>query len=105
ITKAFSRHLATIGKDWPKAKRGFHSLRKTFIQELQTLGVASELRAQIVGHELDDEHHATYSRAFTAKEKLNGRGKHSPGLSSLKYELRLGRTAQGKATSARVRTK
>ncbi|WP_373926669.1 hypothetical protein, partial [Enterobacter hormaechei] len=35
ITKAFSRHLATIGKDWPKAKRGFHSLRKTFIQELQ----------------------------------------------------------------------
>ncbi|MEL3954929.1 site-specific integrase [Stenotrophomonas bentonitica] len=105
ITKAFSRHLATIGKDWPKAKRGFHSLRKTFIQELQTLGVASELRAQIVGHELDDEHHATYSRAFTAKEKLNGMGKHSPGLSSLKYELRLGRTAQGKATSARVRTK
>lgn len=90
ITKAFSRHLATIGKDWPKAKRGFHSLRKTFIQELQTLGVASELRAQIVGHELDDEHHATYSRAFTAKEKLSGMGKHSPGLASLDYELRLG---------------
>ncbi|XGB23559.1 site-specific integrase [Streptomyces sp. II-2-2-2] len=105
ITKAFSRHLSMIGKDWPKAKRGFHSLRKTFIQELQTLGVASELRAQIVGHELDDEHHGTYSRAFTAKEKLNGMGKHSPGLSSLKYELRLGQTTQGKATSARARTK
>lgn len=89
ITKAFSRHLTTIGKDWPKAKRGFHSLRKTFIQELQTLGVASELRAQIVGHELDDEHHATYSRAFTAKEKLNGMGGRSLGLGSLKYGLKL----------------
>lgn len=89
ITNAFNRHLATIGKDWLKAKRGFYSLRKTFIQELQTLGVASELRAQIVGHELDDEHHATYSRAFTAKEKLSGMGKHSPGLAALNYKLEL----------------
>jgi len=105
ITKAFSRYLSVIGKDWPKAKRGFHSLRKTFIQELQSLGVASELRAQIVGHELDDEHHATYSRAFTAQEKLNGMGKHSPGLAALSYELRLEPTIQGKATSALARTK
>ncbi|EKT4074182.1 site-specific integrase [Stenotrophomonas maltophilia] len=90
ITKAFSRHLSVIGKDWPKAKRGFHSLRKTFIQELQGLGVSSELRAQIVGHELDDEHHATYSRDFTAAEKLNGMGKHSPGLAALNYKLRIG---------------
>lgn len=37
ITKAFSRYLGEIGKNWPKAKRGFHSLRKTFIQELQGL--------------------------------------------------------------------
>ena len=89
ITKAFSRYLSEIGKDWPKAKRGFHSLRKTFIQELQGLGVTSELRAQIVGHELDDEHHATYSRDFTVTEKLKGVGKQSPGISSLSYGLKI----------------
>lgn len=33
---------------------------------------ASERRAQIVGHEPDDEHHAAYSREFTVPEKLNG---------------------------------
>ncbi len=89
ITKAFSRYLGEIGKDWPKAKRGFHSLRKTFIQEMQGLGVSSELRAQIVGHELDDEHHATYSRDFTVREKLNGIGKHLPGIASLSYDLKV----------------
>ncbi|SON88136.1 conserved hypothetical protein [Xanthomonas citri pv. fuscans] len=46
ITKAFSRHLAEVGKGWEPAKRGFHSLRKTFIQELQGAGVVSELRAR-----------------------------------------------------------
>lgn len=55
---------------------------------MQTAGVASEMRAQIVGHELDDEHHATYSREFTAAEKLHGAGK-SPGLSVLAYALNL----------------
>ncbi|MEQ8096310.1 site-specific integrase [Xanthomonas hortorum] len=88
ITKAFSRHLAEVGKSWEPAKRGFHSLRKTFIQELQGAGVVSELRAQIVGHELDDEHHSTYSRDFTALEKLSGLGAHSPGLTSLVWGLR-----------------
>ncbi|OQP81657.1 integrase [Xanthomonas phaseoli pv. syngonii LMG 9055] len=83
ITKAFSRHLAEVAKGWEPVKRGFHSLRKTFIQELQGAGVVSELRAQIVGHELDDEHHSTYSRDFTVREKLNGLGPHSPGLDSL----------------------
>ncbi|WP_161960049.1 site-specific integrase [Xanthomonas arboricola] len=87
ITKAFSRHLAEVGKGWEPAKRGFHSLRKTFIQELQGAGVVSELRAQIVGHELDDEHHSTYSREFTVKEKLQGFGSISPGLSAMKYEI------------------
>ncbi|HDS1612456.1 tyrosine-type recombinase/integrase [Stenotrophomonas maltophilia] len=89
VSKAFSRYLAEVGKNWPTAKRGFHSLRKTLIQELQGLGVVSELRAQIVGHELDDEHHATYSRDFTAKEKLEGLGAHSPGLRTLTYGLDL----------------
>ncbi len=87
ITKAFSRHLAEVGKGWEPAKRGFHSLRKTFIQELQGAGVVSELRAQIVGHELDDEHHSTYSRAFTVVEKLSGLGELSPGLKKLSYKL------------------
>ncbi len=82
ITKAFSRHLAEVGKDWEPAKRGFHSLRKTFIQELQGAGVVSELRAQIVGHELDDEHHSTYSRDFTVSEKLNGLGAFSAGIAA-----------------------
>lgn len=85
ITKAFSRHLAEVGKTWDPAKRGFHSLRKTFIQELQGVGVVSELRAQIVGHELDDEHHSTYSRGFSASEKLYGLGNLSPGLKMLAY--------------------
>ncbi len=88
ITKAFSRHLAEVGKNWEPAKRGFHSLRKTFIQELQGAGVVSELRAQIVGHELDDEHHSTYSRAFTVLEKLRGLGVHSPGITSVAWGLR-----------------
>ncbi len=85
ITKAFSRHLGQIAHGWPPAKRGFHSLRKTFIQELQGAGVVSELRAQIVGHEIDDEHHATYSRPFSVREKLSGMGPHSPGLSVVDY--------------------
>ncbi|WP_321992829.1 site-specific integrase [Xanthomonas citri] len=89
ISKAFSRHLAEVGKNWPTAKRGFHSLRKTLIQELQGAGVVSELRAQLVGHELDDEHHVTYSRAFTAQEKLDGLRGVSPGLSVLAYGLSL----------------
>ena len=89
ITKAFGRHLEVVGKQWPKGKRGFHSLRKTVIQSLQGAGVVSELRAQLVGHELDDEHHATYSRLFTIREKLYGIGGFSPGLSTLAFELKL----------------
>jgi len=88
ITKAFSGYLKKVGGGWPTAKRGFHSLRKTVIQELQGKGVASEMRAQIVGHELDDEHHAVYSREFTPREKLEGvKSKEfsSPGLNALSY--------------------
>ncbi len=91
ISKAFSRHLAEVGKNWPTAKRGFHSLRKTLIQELQGAGVVSELRAQLVGHELDDEHHVTYSRAFTIREKLEGLRGVSPGLSVLTYSISIER--------------
>lgn len=87
ITKAFSRHLAEVGKGWEPAKRGFHSLRKTFIQELQGAGVVSELRAQIVGHELDDEHHSTYGRKFTVNEKLNGVCSASSGIRSVTFSI------------------
>ena len=87
ITKSFSRHLAEVGKGWEPAKRGFHSLRKTFIQELQGAGVVSELRAQIVGHELDDEHHSTYGRKFTVNEKLNGVCSASSGIRSVNFSL------------------
>lgn len=82
ISKAFSLHVARTGKNWPEAKRGFHSLRKTVVQQMQTAGVPSEVRAQLVGHDLDDEHHATYSRRFTAAELL-------PWLSRLAYGLDL----------------
>nr|WP_313226486.1 integrase [Stenotrophomonas pavanii] len=88
ISKAFSYYLQKHGGGWPKAKRGFHSLRKTVIQEMQGSGVASEMRAQIVGHELDDEHHATYSRPFTVSEKLNGAG-GTPALGVLDYGIDL----------------
>ena len=82
ISKAFSLHVARTGKDWPEGKRGFHSLRKTVVQQMQAAGVPSEVRAQLVGHDLDDEHHATYSRRFTAAELL-------PWLSRLAYGLDL----------------
>lgn len=89
ITKAFGRHLEGLSGDWPPGKRGFHSLRKTVIQRLQGAGVVSELRAQLAGHELDDEHHAVYSRAFTVREKLEGVGGLSPGLRALDHGLNL----------------
>lgn len=95
ITKAFSRYIAEQTKGWEAGKRGFHSLRKTFIQEMQGAGVASELRAQIVGHELDDEHHGTYSRDFTPIEKLAGvkskepKGFKSAGMKAVGYGLNI----------------
>ena len=82
ISKAFSLHVGRVGKEWPEAKRGFHSLRKTVVQQMQAAGVPSEARAQLVGHDLDDEHHATYSRKLTAAELL-------PWLSQLAYGLDL----------------
>lgn len=88
ITKAFGYYLKPHAAGWLPGKRGFHSLRKSTIQELQGRGVASEMRAQIVGHELDDEHHAVYSREFRPREKLEGvktEGFSSPGLSCMQY--------------------
>lgn len=68
LSAAFGRHLTALGIKAKVGKVGFHSLRKTVIQTLQSSGVASEVRAQLVGHLLDDEHHATYSRRYTVAE-------------------------------------
>ena len=68
LSAAFGRHLTALGIKPKVGKVGFHSLRKTVIQMLQAAGVASEVRAQLVGHLLDDEHHATYSRPYTIVE-------------------------------------
>lgn len=64
LGKSFSRWLGkTAGcmNSAQKGRVGYHSLRKTVVQTLQAAGVSAEVRAAIVGHELDDEHHASYS--------------------------------------------
>lgn len=71
LSKAFTRHLTACKVSaGGVGKVGFHSLRKTVIQAMQTAGVSSEHRAQFVGHDLDDEHHAAYSRDYTPAEQL-----------------------------------
>lgn len=70
LSKQFGRHLRRHGiiseEDGPKV--GFHSLRKTVIQTMQGAGVIPDIRAQYVGHELDDEHRTVYSRRYTHEE-------------------------------------
>ena len=63
LSKSFTRWLdkSNCTDGAKKGRVGFHSLRKTVVQTLQAAGVAAEVRAAIVGHELDDEHHAAYS--------------------------------------------
>ncbi len=85
LSKAFGRHLLAMGvTPERKSKIGFHSLRKTFIQALQDIGMSSEARAQLVGHELDDEHHTVYSRRYSCGELFHGSGLN-PGLALLNY--------------------
>jgi len=61
LSKAFSRHVELALPKPDMGKLGFHSLRKTVVQTLQVKGVTAELRAAYVGHDLDDEHHTSYS--------------------------------------------
>jgi len=70
LSKAFTRHVRAHLRLPDKGKFGFHSLRKSVVQGLQTVGVPSELRAAYVGHELGDEHHGAYSRKPTMGELL-----------------------------------
>lgn len=62
LSKAFTLHVEKNLALPEKGKIGFHSLRKSVVQGLQTAGVSSEHRAAYVGHELGDEHYGTYSR-------------------------------------------
>jgi integrase len=70
LSKAFTRHVEKNVRLPEKGKFGFHSLRKSVVQGLQTAGVSSEMRAAYVGHELGDEHHGAYSRKPTMSELL-----------------------------------
>lgn len=90
LSKSFGRHLSAldIKAASGKGKVGFHSLRKTFVQSLQKVGMRSEARAQLVGHELDDEHHAVYSMRFSCADLLRGAGAN-PGLVALSLGLDL----------------
>lgn len=75
LSKAFTRHVHANLKLPEKGKFGFHSLRKSVVQGLQTAGVSSEHRAAYVGHDLGDEHHETYSRRPRMGELLKAVGK------------------------------
>ncbi|WP_185754406.1 DUF6538 domain-containing protein [Luteibacter sp. 9135] len=68
LSAAFGRYIKTVGVEPRVGKVGFHSLRKTVVQTMQSAGVPSEYRAQFVGHELGDEHHAAYSRRYSMSE-------------------------------------
>lgn len=71
LSKAFSRHLETCKVSASgTGKVGFHSLRKSVVQAMQTAKVATDYRAQFVGHDLDDEHF-TYTRDYTTAELLD----------------------------------
>jgi integrase len=80
LSKAFIRHVEKNVRLPEKGKFGFHSLRKSVVQGLQTAGVSSELRAADVGHELGDEHHGAYSRKPTMGELLDEISKMGWGL-------------------------
>lgn len=71
ISKGFGFHLSRLGIR-PRRSTGtlgFHSLRKTVVQELQASGLPAERRRAFVGHEAgDDVHQADYMRAWTASE-------------------------------------
>ena len=72
LSKAWSYYLKAQGTTCPPPGRlGFHSLRKTVTQMLQNAGVSAEVRAALLGHELDDEHHAAYSRGATIAEQYD----------------------------------
>lgn len=81
LSKAFSRHVELALPKPDVGKLGFHSLRKTVVQTLQVKGVTAELRAAYVGHDLDDEHHTSYSAEPKMSQLLEA-------ISKLAYPVR-----------------
>lgn len=81
LSKAFSRHVELALPKPDMGKLGFHSLRKTVVQTLQVKGVTAELRAAYVGHDLDDEHHTSYSADPKMSQLLEA-------ISRLQYPVR-----------------
>jgi integrase len=75
LSKAFGRYVKLALPAPDVGKLGFHSFRKTVIQTLQAAGVQAELRAAYVGHELDDEHHASYSMDAPKHQVLDAIGR------------------------------
>jgi integrase len=75
LSKAFGRYVKLVLPAPDVGKLGFHSFRKTVIQTLQAASVQAELRAAYVGHELDDEHHASYSMDAPKQQILDAIGK------------------------------
>lgn len=71
LSKSFGRHLSAVLPKPETGKLGFHSFRKTLIQHLQAQGVEAEQRAAYVGHDLDDEHHNTYSDEVPKRHVLD----------------------------------
>jgi integrase len=74
LSKAFGRHVKLVLPAPDVGKLGFHSFRKTVIQTMQAAGVQAELRAAYVGHDLDDEHHASYGMDLPKRQVLDAIG-------------------------------
>jgi len=74
LSKAFGRHVKLVLPAPDVGKLGFHSFRKTVIQTMQAAGVQAELRAAYVGHDLDDEHHASYGLELPKRQVLDAIG-------------------------------
>ena len=68
VTKAFSRYLDELEIKPTTGMKGFHSFRKTIIHKMQSAKIPPDIRAQYMGHDLDDEHYQAYSRKYTPKE-------------------------------------
>lgn len=71
ISKGFGYYVSRLGIRPRRStgELGFHSLRKTVVQELQASGLPTDRRLAFVSHEAgDDVHQADYMRAWTAAE-------------------------------------
>lgn len=68
VSKGFTRLLNEQGIKPVAGMKGFHSFRKTINHKMQTGKVPPDVRAQYLGHDLDDEHYQAYSRKYSVSE-------------------------------------